>query len=105
MHATTWMNLKTIQLSESDQTQKTTCSTTCKTRGTGKNEWMPRASGGERSLSTNGHEGNSWDNENIPYYNCDGIYMGGNIFKPYLNVHCKWMHFILCELNFNEVYF
>ena len=55
--------------------------------------------GGEGNLTTNGHKENSWDNENIPYLNCDGIYMSGNIFKPYLNVHCKWMHFILCELT------
>lgn len=66
---------------------------------------MPKVSGRERSLSTNGHEGNSWESENISYHNCDGIYLGGNIFKPHLNVHCKWMHFVLCELNFNKVYF
>lgn len=66
---------------------------------------MPKVSGGERSLSTNGHEENSCGNENIPYLKCDGIYMGGNIFKSYLNVHRKWMHFILCELNFEKVYF
>lgn len=55
---------------------------------------MPRVSGEESSLSTKGHEATFKDNENISYVNCDSIYMDRNIFKPHLNIHCKWIHFM-----------
>ena len=62
-------------------------------------QWLSGTSNEGRELMAKGQEGTCWDDENIPYHDCDGRHTLYTFVKTHQIVHLKWVSFTVCKFQ------